>query len=246
MYFSINDDTLSNRLVDDLQKMERTLTEVTSVEEEENTVDSSKSTEMSSVIQNTNVNPMHMDLMMTTKDEEFFQQSLNPLKMFTNRSQCSTPKLDVLGPKQEATTPVKPVTTEKDVKLDPSLAIPQLVLPLTTVLQKIEKKVTIMVEEEKPTMENVEEATGGDLVENKENVEEHPSQPKQAKLNDQPNINNKRKSLKPPELRSAMAPKRTLRKSIAPTSTVTSSTGSSSAGSEKGNYDCFWFTFWKY
>lgn len=171
---------MSNRLVDDLQRMERTLTEVT---EEES---SSTTTDMSSVIQNNN-NNTNLDLL-TTKDEEFFQQNLlkQPLStlMFPNhRSQCSTPKLEVpaVHHQKTATTPPGPPKIISDVILTPSMTIPDLIMPLTTLLQKIEKKktktVTIVTEEEEKETK----------AENKENEPEKPQIPS----------NPMRKSLKP-------------------------------------------------
>lgn len=155
MYFSINDDTLSNRIV---EQLDRTL-----IEEEEEVDEASShllksSAEMSSVI-NT-----HLEV--TTKDEEFFKMKLFP----NQRSQCSTPKVEapsVLKPK----TPMDNIQPEpeKEVqgiippKLDGSL-ITDLILPLTTVLQKIEKKkVTIVLEEDEGKVEK-------NTVENKENI----------------------------------------------------------------------------
>lgn len=133
LYFSINDDTMSNRLVDDLQQMERTLCDLAEEEDE-----SHKSDEMSSVIRNNNNTDLDL---LTTKDEEFFQQNL-PLKPFPNhpmRSQCSTPKLEA------------PAPPHKSIDSD-------LVLPLTTLLQKIEekkKKVVTIVEAE--NKENIQQ-----------------------------------------------------------------------------------------
>lgn len=166
--------------------MERTLTEV---EEEDD--ESQKTTEMSSVIQNNN-NNNNLDLLQTTtKEEEFFQQNL-PLKaMFPNhpmRSQCSTPKLEI---------PAKAIILP-DLKLDTSLAIPNLVLPLTTILQKIEKKVTIVEAENKENVQMSDEAgaIGKQL---------------------QPKEKNMRKSLKPVSGRPSILAKRpTLRKSMIP------------------------------
>lgn len=224
MYFSINDDTLSNRLVDDLEKMERTLTGL--AEEEEDDDDRHKSTELSSVIQNT-----HMDLLMTTKDEEFFQQNL-PLKlMFPNnpmRSQCSTPKLEVVAnaPRQQTATPQK--TTPIVVKDDnPTTIAPAIdILPLTTILQKIENK--------KPKKAVT-------IVENKENVPKA-EEATIAKIPARPT--NLRKSLMKPRTTDAAGPaipaKRPtlLRKSMMPNAPPTSSTATVTAIA-KGEFNLF-------
>ena len=176
MYFSINDDTLSNKIVDDLQRLERTLTDEQSTQE------------MSSVIS------------ATMQEEESFQQNLNlPLKTFpglTMNSQCSTPKLETPAPHK---TPGLGV----DLKLDASLSIPDLVLPLTTVLQKLEgkKKVVTIVEEE-----------------NKENVADD------AKpiTEDKPVKAEEKKAVQPKKvtMRKALIPPKTTRQSTVPSSTL--------------------------
>lgn len=151
MYFSINDDTLSNRIV---EQLDRTL-----IEEEEEEETSShllkSSAEMSSVI-NT-----HLEV--TTKDEEFFKMKLFP----NQRSQCSTPKVEAPSVLKSMDNiqpePEKEVQGIIPPKLDGSL-ITDLILPLTTVLQKIEKKkVTIVLEEDEGKVEK-------NTAENKENI----------------------------------------------------------------------------
>lgn len=156
MYFSINDDTISNRLVDDLQRMDQTLTDTIEEESEQKTI------ELSSVIHINNPEAL---------EEMSFQQSL-PLKnlLFPNhpmRSQCSTPKIEPTAAPPRKTPQTKEVETA-------SVAIPapDLLMPLTKVLQKMEgkKKVTI-------------------VEENKENVQsraEEEPQSKQAKMDHKP------------------------------------------------------------
>lgn len=181
MYFSINDDTLSNRLVDDLKEMERTLTVI-------------EESELSSVI--------NTQLEMTTKDEQFFQENLQ-LKLFPNqRSQCSTPKIEV-----------------PQLKLN-GCSIPDLVLPLTTVLEKIEKKVTIM----EPTAHT----TSTENKENQENVQEKPAGRANLRKSLKPRDGLERKSIIP-------AKKPTLRKSMIPNAPP--STATATGVNTKGNCD---------
>lgn len=182
MYYSINDDTLSNQLADDLQRMERTLTELAEEDESQRTIERS-------VIRNSKNNTM---------DDESFQQTF-PLKtMFPNhpmRSQCSTPKLELPVPKKTPQATASAAVLP-ELKLSASLAIPDLVLPLTTVLQKIEKKKVTIVEE----------------VENKENVQEEQPPTKKTNL---------RKSLKPRDVPVVQVKKPTLRKSMIPSAPTT-------------------------